>query len=66
MLNKTTCEAIEFTNDADMVVGIIWKNGSKFMYAEITDDCITNSTDLAGVQDFLDETKAFIDADVST
>ena len=65
MLTKNTCEAIEFTNDDDMIVGIIWKDGTKFMYAEITDDCITNSTDLAGVQEFLDEVKAFIDADVS-
>ena len=65
MLAKNTYEAIEFANEDGMVVGRIWKNAGKFMYAEVIDDCITSSTTIANVQEFLDEVKTFIDAEVS-
>ena len=65
MLNKRTYKAVEFTDDDDMVVGMIWKDGSKFVDAEIIDNCITNSTDLDSVREFLDEVDAFVNEVVS-
>ena len=56
-------DSIEYTNEDDILVGRILMDGQKFMYAEIVDDCITDSTELTDVQKFLNEVETFMDAE---
>lgn len=60
-IHKYDC--IEYTNEDDILVGRILMDGQKFMYAEIVDDCITDSTELTDVQKFLNEVETFMDAE---
>ena len=60
MLNERTYEVVEFTTRDDEVIGRVWRDEGKLMYAEIIENYIVDTNDLIHVQDFIDEVKAIM------